>query len=114
MSDSMKNADKVRILVLGDSGVGKTSLIELVCSGEELRKPRSTVGCAVHMKIHESRATVCPRRTPRARIHNQDSGWSGSLGRCPDSLSLCLSRSLSLQTLTGQDVLRRVLGHRRF
>ena len=48
----------VRILVLGDSGVGKTSLVELVCSGEELQKPRSTVGCAIHMKIHESRATV--------------------------------------------------------
>jgi len=32
--------------------------IELVCSGEELRKPSSTVGCAIHMKIHESRATV--------------------------------------------------------
>ena len=58
MSDGVKNAEKIRVLVLGDSGVGKTSLIELVCSGEELRKPRSTVGCAIHMKIHESRATV--------------------------------------------------------
>jgi GTPase SAR1 family protein len=96
MSDSMKNADKVRILVLGDSGVGKTSLIELVCSGEELRKPRSTVGCAVHMKIHESRATVCPRRPPRARIHHQVPGCRGPwVVALTLSLSVSLARSLS-------------------
>ena len=57
-SDGLQNADKIRILVLGDSGVGKTSLVELICSGTELRKPRSTVGCTIHMKIHESRSTV--------------------------------------------------------
>ena len=38
MADSMKSAEKIRILVLGDSGVGKTSLVELVCTGEELRR----------------------------------------------------------------------------
>ena len=27
MGDSLKNAEKIRILVLGDSGVGKTSLV---------------------------------------------------------------------------------------
>ena len=59
-SDCLQNADKIRILVLGDSGVGKTSLVELLCSGTELRKPRSTVGCAIHMKIHESPSTVAP------------------------------------------------------
>jgi hypothetical protein len=26
-------------------GVGKTSLVEVICSGEELRRPRSTVDC---------------------------------------------------------------------
>ena len=83
MSDSMKNADKVRILVLGDSGVGKTSLIELVCSGEELRKPRSTVGCAVHMKIHESRATVCPHRPPLCAYSPPGSRFAGVLGALP-------------------------------
>lgn len=57
-TDGLQNAEKIRILVLGDSGVGKTSLVELVCSGTELRKPRSTVGCTIHMKIHESRSTV--------------------------------------------------------
>jgi GTPase SAR1 family protein len=41
MADGLQTAEKVRILVLGDSGVGKTSLVELVCSGAELRKPRS-------------------------------------------------------------------------
>eukprot|EP00960_Hanusia_phi_P029682 748100-Hanusia_phi.AAC.1 len=34
------------------AGVGKTSLMHLICEGEELRRPRSTVGCAIHMKVN--------------------------------------------------------------
>eukprot|EP00286_Rhodomonas_abbreviata_P012155 CAMPEP_0181332678 /NCGR_PEP_ID=MMETSP1101-20121128/25240_1 /TAXON_ID=46948 /ORGANISM="Rhodomonas abbreviata, Strain Caron Lab Isolate" /LENGTH=117 /DNA_ID=CAMNT_0023442375 /DNA_START=127 /DNA_END=477 /DNA_ORIENTATION=- len=52
-----KTRDRTRILVLGDSGVGKTSLIHLICTGQELKRPRSTVGCFIHMKMHESRAS---------------------------------------------------------
>ncbi|EKX32227.1 hypothetical protein GUITHDRAFT_175451 [Guillardia theta CCMP2712] len=47
--------ERLRLLVMGDSGVGKTSLMHLICEGEELRRPRSTVGCTVHMKLHESK-----------------------------------------------------------
>jgi GTPase SAR1 family protein len=72
MADGLQTAEKVRILVLGDSGVGKTSLVELVCSGAELRKPRSTVGCAIHMKIHESRSTVAPAPS-RAAVYGSAS-----------------------------------------
>ena len=54
-ADSTVGGDKVRILVLGDSGVGKTSLVHLICQGEELKKPRSTVGCAINMTVHEPR-----------------------------------------------------------
>lgn len=38
------------------AGVGKTSILHMLCNGEELRRPRSTVGCSIHTKVHESRA----------------------------------------------------------
>jgi len=108
---ALQNADKVRILVLGDSGVGKTSLIELVCSGEELRKPRSTVGCAVHMKIHESRATVCAGRPERVRAPRRAPSGP-SFPRVP-LLTLRPAHACPV-VCAGQDLLRRVLGYRRF
>jgi len=41
-----------RILVLGDSGVGKTSLVHKICSGEKLESsPGHTIGCAVQVKL---------------------------------------------------------------
>ncbi|KAI8921965.1 P-loop containing nucleoside triphosphate hydrolase protein [Powellomyces hirtus] len=45
--------DKARVLVVGDSGVGKTSLVHLLCRGEPLRSPVGTVGCSVDVKVHE-------------------------------------------------------------
>eukprot|EP00096_Caligus_rogercresseyi_P009202 TRINITY_DN3084_c0_g1_i1.p2 TRINITY_DN3084_c0_g1~~TRINITY_DN3084_c0_g1_i1.p2 ORF type:complete len:228 (+),score=46.14 TRINITY_DN3084_c0_g1_i1:163-846(+) len=45
--------DKVRILVLGDSGSGKTSLLHLICRGEPLPHISYTVGAAVDVKLHE-------------------------------------------------------------
>jgi len=41
-----------RVLVLGDSGVGKSSFIHLVCDGHPLNhQPEWTVGCSVDLKI---------------------------------------------------------------
>ncbi|KAJ3180850.1 Rab-like protein 3 [Gaertneriomyces sp. JEL0708] len=52
--------DKARILVVGDQGVGKTSLVHLLCQDEVLKHPGKTVGCAVDVKIfinsHTSRS----------------------------------------------------------
>mmetsp|Transcript_22825 Transcript_22825/g.31799 ORF Transcript_22825/g.31799 Transcript_22825/m.31799 type:complete len:327 (+) Transcript_22825:301-1281(+) len=42
---------KIRVLVLGDSGSGKTSLVHLIVNGEPLRQPRRTVGCQVSVKL---------------------------------------------------------------
>ncbi|RDD41875.1 Rab-like protein 3 [Trichoplax sp. H2] len=44
------DVDKVRILVLGDSGVGKTTLIHLLCHQEFLSNPYWTIGCSIHVK----------------------------------------------------------------
>ncbi|MQM15389.1 hypothetical protein Taro_048336 [Colocasia esculenta] len=41
----------VRVLVVGDSGVGKTSLIHLLVKGSATANPPRTVGCAVSVKL---------------------------------------------------------------
>lgn len=41
---------QVRVLVVGDSGVGKTSLVHLILHGTTVIKPRRTVGCNVEVK----------------------------------------------------------------
>ncbi|XP_059470235.1 rab-like protein 3 [Neocloeon triangulifer] len=52
----MASMDKVRVIVVGDSGVGKTSLVHLMSHGEPLvGSPPWTVGCSVEVKLHEFR-----------------------------------------------------------
>mmetsp|Transcript_22197 Transcript_22197/g.24666 ORF Transcript_22197/g.24666 Transcript_22197/m.24666 type:complete len:254 (+) Transcript_22197:123-884(+) len=48
---------KVRILVLGDSGVGKTSFVHKLCLDRVLRDPTWTVGCETEVKLHEHQRT---------------------------------------------------------
>ena len=38
-------------LSLSSAGVGKTSLVHLICHGEVLTNPSSTVGCNVEVKV---------------------------------------------------------------
>ncbi|GFR62063.1 rab-like protein 3 [Elysia marginata] len=52
----MADIDKVKVLVVGDSGVGKTSLVHLICHDELCRAPSATIGCSVEVKLHEYRA----------------------------------------------------------
>lgn len=40
----------VRVLVVGDSGVGKTSLVHLIIKGSSITRPPQTVGCTVSVK----------------------------------------------------------------
>ncbi|XP_053677584.1 rab-like protein 3 isoform X1 [Anopheles nili] len=49
----MAAIDKVRVLVVGDSGVGKTSLTHLIANNEPLTSPGWTVGCSVEVRLHE-------------------------------------------------------------
>ncbi|KAG6534538.1 small GTPase LIP1-like isoform X1 [Zingiber officinale] len=41
---------QVRVLVVGDSGVGKTSLVHLILKGASISRPSQTVGCTVGIK----------------------------------------------------------------
>ncbi|XP_076948984.1 small GTPase LIP1-like [Bidens hawaiensis] len=41
---------QVRVLVVGDSGVGKTSLVHLIVKGSSITRPAQTVGCTVDVK----------------------------------------------------------------
>ncbi|KAF7054699.1 hypothetical protein CFC21_062334 [Triticum aestivum] len=41
---------QVRVLVVGDSGVGKSSLVHLILEGSAIARPAQTVGCAVGIK----------------------------------------------------------------
>lgn len=49
----MAAINKVRIIVVGDSGVGKTSLVHLIANNEALTSPGWTVGCSAEVKLHE-------------------------------------------------------------
>lgn len=44
---------KIRILVVGDSGTGKTSLVHKLCHSIPLSNPRWTVGCSLDMSLYE-------------------------------------------------------------
>lgn len=46
-------SDQIRVLVVGDSGIGKTVLSHLVCKGEVLPNSSYTIGCSTEVKIHE-------------------------------------------------------------
>eukprot|EP00048_Salpingoeca_helianthica_P001106 m.46669 g.46669 ORF g.46669 m.46669 type:complete len:184 (+) comp11162_c0_seq1:18-569(+) len=52
--------EPLKILVLGDSGVGKTSLVHLLCRREPLLRPEWTVGCNTDVLIfaREGKAPV--------------------------------------------------------
>ena len=49
----MTAPERVRVLVVGDSGVGKTSLTSLIAHGQCLQSPGWTVGCSVEVKLHQ-------------------------------------------------------------
>ncbi|XP_077243186.1 ras-related small GTP-binding family protein [Tasmannia lanceolata] len=42
---------QVRVLFVGDSGVGKTSLVHLIAKGSAIARPPQTVGCTVSVKL---------------------------------------------------------------
>lgn len=41
---------QIRVLVVGDSGVGKSSLVQLIVNGLSIARPSQTVGCSVSVK----------------------------------------------------------------
>lgn len=55
--------DRVKILVLGDSGVGKTSLVHLISRGRPLEHINYTIGAAVEVRLHEYREGTPAQKT---------------------------------------------------
>lgn len=55
--------DKVRIIVVGDSGVGKSSLVHALCHGMPINNPSWTIGCSVDVKLHEYREGTSAQKT---------------------------------------------------
>ncbi|MED6268991.1 Rab-like protein 3, partial [Characodon lateralis] len=49
----MASLDRVKVLVLGDSGVGKSSLVHLICQNQVLGNPSWTVGCSVDVRVQD-------------------------------------------------------------
>ncbi|GIY99970.1 rab-like protein 3 [Caerostris extrusa] len=49
----MATIEKAKILVVGDSGVGKSSLVHLIANSEAINNPSWTIGCSVEVKLHE-------------------------------------------------------------
>ena len=49
----MAALEKVKILVVGDSGVGKTSLVHHICHDESISNPGWTIGCTVEVKLYD-------------------------------------------------------------
>ncbi|XP_016382828.1 rab-like protein 3 isoform X1 [Sinocyclocheilus rhinocerous] len=59
----MASLDRVKVLVLGDSGVGKSSLVHLLCQNQVLGNPSWTVGCSVDVRVHDYREGTPEEKT---------------------------------------------------
>ena len=77
----MTDFDRARILVLGDSGVGKSSLVHLIARGKPLSHITYTIGASNEVKLHEYKEGTPSQRTywigktliffPPIGIHNR-------------------------------------------
>jgi Rab-like protein 3 len=78
-SDKIKmlssNFDRVRILVVGDAGVGKTSLVHLISQCEPILNPYWTIGCSVEVKLHDYKAGTPFEKTYFLELWDVG-GWS--------------------------------------
>lgn len=50
-------------MVLGDSGVGKTSFVHLAAHNEPIKSPSWTIGCSVEVKLHEFKEGTRDQKT---------------------------------------------------
>lgn len=47
----MSDYERLKVIVAGDSGVGKTAFVHLLCYGEALLNPSWTVGCGIELSV---------------------------------------------------------------
>lgn len=55
--------EKIKVLVLGDSGVGKSSLVHLICHNETMTSTQWTIGCSIDIKLHQYKEGTAQQRT---------------------------------------------------
>ncbi|RWS25915.1 rab-like protein 3 [Leptotrombidium deliense] len=59
----MSSTDKIKVLVLGDCGVGKSSLVHLMCHSNAIASVKWTIGASVDVKLHEFNEGTPNQRT---------------------------------------------------
>ncbi|KAG0053822.1 Rab-like protein 3 [Gryganskiella cystojenkinii] len=88
---SYGSEDSFKVLVLGDSGVGKTTLVHAFCHDEVLQSPMPTIGCNVQVRLHSStipsaatatnsagvRSAIIPSLFPRSNSNVSDPSSDG-------------------------------------
>lgn len=55
--------DRIKVLVLGDSGVGKSSLVHLIVHGGPLASGSWTIGCGIEILTHDYQAGLGGQKT---------------------------------------------------
>ncbi|CAM1295481.1 RABL3 (predicted) [Pycnogonum litorale] len=59
----MAAVDKVKVVVVGDSGVGKSSLVNLICHDQTASNTSWTIGCSVEVKLHDYKVGTPTEKT---------------------------------------------------
>jgi len=62
-SGSVDRDLKVKVLVLGDSGVGKSSFTHLICHNQPTKNAGYTIGCSVEIKLHDFKQGTLEEKT---------------------------------------------------
>ncbi|KAF9970509.1 hypothetical protein BGZ73_006780 [Actinomortierella ambigua] len=69
--------DRAKVLVLGDAGVGKSTLVHMLCHGEALRDRTPTVGCNIDVRLHTAPSSAL-RATAAGSSHMANGSVSAS------------------------------------
>lgn len=73
--------EKIKILVLGDSGVGKSSLVHLICHGEAIPSTQWTIGCSIDVKVHYYKEGTVQQKTCYIEFWDVGGSRSHSIAR---------------------------------
>jgi Rab-like protein 3 len=77
----MAAAEKIKVLVLGDSGVGKSSLVHLICHSQPITSPSWTIGCSIDVKLHEYKEGTPQQRSYFIELWDIGGSRSHSIAR---------------------------------
>lgn len=73
--------DRIKILVLGDSGVGKSSLVHLMCHGSVAASTQWTIGCSIEIKLHQYKEGTSHQKTCCIELWDIGGSRSHSIAR---------------------------------